>query len=312
MGTKLKTLFSINTLSLLSLFCLLLVHYKISFTENGTKKLQKFYFFKPVADTLLKIGIDTELVFLLINDNNTFFNEKYIKLNVLPSSKFTIQKKEINISTLRRLLLFISSNYNLLLDVEKKFNVPKEVITAILWTETQFGNILGTHHIPSVFLSIAIAPYIFWQNSFQFSAKKQTDLTFYNEADSITNKIFERIKEKSERAIIELSALLDMKKVGIEIQSLYGSYAGAFGIPQFLPSSYINFGYDGDRNGKVDLFSLPDAIFSVANFLKKNGWENHSIEKKKSALFAYNRSQSYVNYILELSSRIKNKKSYNK
>ncbi len=53
-----------------------------------------------------------------------------------------------------------------------------------------------------------------------------------------------------------------------------GSYAGAIGLGQFMPSSWTAFAVDGDADGIVDLFhSRRDAIFSVANFLKVHGWE---------------------------------------
>ena len=55
--------------------------------------------------------------------------------------------------------------------------------------------------------------------------------------------------------------------------SVRGSYAGAIGIPQFMPSSTRRFAVDFDGNGKVDLRrSAPDAIGSVANFLREHGW----------------------------------------
>jgi membrane-bound lytic murein transglycosylase B len=56
--------------------------------------------------------------------------------------------------------------------------------------------------------------------------------------------------------------------------SFKGSYAGALGLPQFLPGSVRRFAVDGDRDGRIDLATSPaDAIASVANFLKEHGWE---------------------------------------
>lgn len=61
---------------------------------------------------------------------------------------------------------------------------------------------------------------------------------------------------------------------GIDVFAVRGSYAGAIGIPQFMPGSYLRFAVDFDGDGAVDLrASAADAIGSVANFLKQHGWQ---------------------------------------
>jgi membrane-bound lytic murein transglycosylase B len=61
---------------------------------------------------------------------------------------------------------------------------------------------------------------------------------------------------------------------GTNIFALRGSWAGAIGIPQFMPGSYMKFAVDFDGDGQVDLSGTPaDAIGSVANFLKQHGWK---------------------------------------
>lgn len=52
-----------------------------------------------------------------------------------------------------------------------------------------------------------------------------------------------------------------------------GSYAGALGIAQFMPSNALSLAKDGDMDGKIDLFDHPDAIHSIANYLKQHGWK---------------------------------------
>ena len=65
------------------------------------------------------------------------------------------------------------------------------------------------------------------------------------------------------------------KENGFDVTTLKGSYAGAMGWGQFMPSSYRDYAVDGDGDGKVDLFNNLDDVFaSVANyFVKKGGWE---------------------------------------
>ncbi|HPU23830.1 MAG TPA: lytic transglycosylase domain-containing protein, partial [Candidatus Kapabacteria bacterium] len=85
----------------------------------------------------------------------------------------------------------------------------------------------------------------------------------------------------------------------IPIGDIYGSWAGAFGIPQFLPSSYVKYAIDGNNDGVVDLFNLSDAVFSVANYLKSHGWGEMLSEQRK-AIFAYNNSTAYVDAVMKL------------
>ena len=70
------------------------------------------------------------------------------------------------------------------------------------------------------------------------------------------------------------SFLLFARDAGIDLLATRGSYAGAIGIPQFMPGSYRRFALDYDHDGQRDLSgSAADAIGSVANFLKEHGWE---------------------------------------
>ena len=65
-----------------------------------------------------------------------------------------------------------------------------------------------------------------------------------------------------------------MREQNIAIETVRGSYAGAMGAPQFIPSSYRNFAIDGDGDGLIDLFeNWDDIVMSVANYLKVNGWQ---------------------------------------
>jgi membrane-bound lytic murein transglycosylase B len=69
------------------------------------------------------------------------------------------------------------------------------------------------------------------------------------------------------------SALLILDRGDIELAKMKGSWAGAMGQPQFMPSSYLKFAEDFDHDGKRDIWaSVPDVFASVANYLNRNGW----------------------------------------
>jgi membrane-bound lytic murein transglycosylase B len=117
------------------------------------------------------------------------------------------------------------------------------------------------------------------------------------------------VSRKSKWAYEELKAYLTYAvHNGIDPFGLHGSYAGAFGFAQFLPSNVLRYGRDGDGDGKVDLFHHPDAIESIAYFLKAHGWaQNMSRQDAHKVLFAYNRSIYYVNTILSVADKLKEK-----
>ena len=82
-----------------------------------------------------------------------------------------------------------------------------------------------------------------------------------------------------------------------------GSPFGAFGLCQFVPSSVLRFGIDYDRNGKIDLFTLEDALASMANYLVKNGWHRGmSKEEALRCILTYNHSRPYAKTIIEVAS----------
>ena len=94
------------------------------------------------------------------------------------------------------------------------------------------------------------------------------------------------------------------RNMGLHPLELRGSSAGAIGLPQFLPGNVRRFGRDADRNGSVDLFSAPDAIYSVGSFLNSYGWNRKnppSTREMREILYHYNRSEPYVSTAIALS-----------
>ena len=72
-----------------------------------------------------------------------------------------------------------------------------------------------------------------------------------------------------------------------------------------MPSNILKLGVDGDKNGKVDLFTHADAILSVANYLHHHGWKpGMGPADAKKVLFAYNHSSYYVDILMKLSQKL--------
>ena len=135
---------------------------------------------------------------------------------------------------------FIKKNIDTLERAEKEFGVPKEIITAILGVETNFGNNMGGYRVID-------------------------SLTTLGFDDPRRSKFF-----RSE--LIQLFLLT--RENDLDILKIKGSYAGAMGYSQFISSSYRAYAIDYDGDGYVDLFnSIDDAIGSIANYLKRHGWK---------------------------------------
>lgn len=119
------------------------------------------------------------------------------------------------------------------------YGVPEEIIVAIIGVETRYGQNRGSYRVLDALSTLA------------FDYPPRSDF-FYKEL----------------RQFVILT-----RETGIDATSVKGSYAGAMGYPQFIPSSYRNFAVDFDKNGTIDLVSSPtDAIGSVANYFKVHGW----------------------------------------
>lgn len=277
---------------------------KSSFSNQNYTALENQKVFKNVLDRLLIEGVDTNFIFVLISNSKTQFNEKYVKINVTGYLSPTDYSHFYNQNSIYKAKEFIRDNFAILEKAEKKYNVSKEVITSILWIETKFGTYLGTHHLLSVYLSTAMCN----EPEYIELNKKEIELKFPNDkekVDSLSNILYIRSNKKANWALNELLALEKLhSKHNIQVGDLYGSWAGAFGICQFLPSSYLKYAVDGNDDGIVDLYNTSDAIFSVANYLNKNGWSLREQDQRK-AVFAYNNSKAYVEAVLQLASMIK-------
>ena len=272
-------------------------------TNSDTKKYGKEVF-APVIDSLLKRGVDKEYIMKLVNSEKTAFNDKYVKINVTGYLKSSDHSHNYSSKSVEKSKEFLKNNDSLLKAAAKKYEVSKEVIVAILWVETKFGTYVGNNHLPSVFLSTALVN----EPKFVQLNINEIDSTKYSKAEykKLVDKIKQRSIKKSNWALEELIAMYEIEKQNrLNFDIIYGSWAGAFGFSQFLPSSYNKWAVDGNNDNIINLFEVEDAVHSVANYLKVHGWDNNNQEKQRKAVFAYNNSTSYVNSVLKLAEKIK-------
>ena len=135
---------------------------------------------------------------------------------------------------------FINDNLQTLERAQEEFGVPKEVITAILGVETDYGKVMGKYRVIDSLATLGFD-------------------------DPRRSKFF-----RSE--LIQFFILT--RENNLDILETKGSYAGAMGYGQFISSSYRAYAIDYDGDEYVDLFnSVDDAIGSIANYLKRHGWK---------------------------------------
>lgn len=135
---------------------------------------------------------------------------------------------------------FWRANGELLAEVEERFGVATEVVVAIVGVETRFGMVTGGYRVLDALATLG----------------------FY-------------YPRRAEFFSSELAHYLRLgDEEGLPLTDVKGSYAGAMGLGQFMPSSYRAYAVDFDGSGRRDLWrSLPDVLGSVANYLAAHGWE---------------------------------------
>ncbi|MBX3044089.1 MAG: lytic murein transglycosylase [Candidatus Kapabacteria bacterium] len=279
----------------------------ISFSSDiKLNESSKKEFFKPVVEKLTERGVATEFIDKIIEYENTEFSDRFVKINVTGYLNKADYSSHYNKTSVNKTKQFLKSNINLLELAEIKYNVPKEVIASVLWVETRHGSYLGNSHVASVYLSTAMCsePQYIEMNIKNLHDKFKGSK---DELAQLETRIYERSEKKSNWAIDQLVALEKIEKISpVHPLDLKGSWAGAFGISQFIPTSYVSWAVDGDGDGEINLYHLPDAIFSVANYLKSNGW-GISEEEMRAAVFHYNNSSAYVDAVLKLADFITDK-----
>jgi len=232
-----------------------------------------------------------------------FYDQRLQKYKMVVSRNIYNQEDKRNYANFltpystRKAYRFSRKWRTLLARAQKKFGVDKEVIVAILLVETGLGSTFGQYPTLSVYTSMVTA-----HHQFQRQQRKPKKLETQEE------KYFrERLAYKANWARKELKSLLTLgKEKRLNIFSLKGSFSGAFGLPQFLPSSYQQWGKDYDNDGTINLFWVPDAVYSTANYLQKHGWTRGLHRKSnRKAVWEYNHSDIYVDTVLTVASNVK-------
>lgn len=256
-------------------------------------------FFGPLQQRLIKDGFAPGFVRQVYQSNPVPLFETVASTLRIRESKLNYNQF-LQPAAMARARQFVVGYSGALSDAEKEYGVNRYVIVAILSVETRFGSYTG--YTPTVDILSTFA--VMDRKSYRdvvWGLLPAKDRTRWGR-DAFDQKLLKR----SQWAYKELCALLTWADGrASKIRAFKGSLMGAIGWPQFLPSSLVRHGADGNGDGRVDLFEPTDAIVSVARYLSAYGWTTagNRAEKEK-VIYAYNHSRPYVDTILGIADRL--------
>ena len=177
----------------------------------------------------------------------------------------------MSIESIRRGKETIALNYDFLQELEAKYGAPKEVLVSIFRIETNLGNNTGRYIVFNSLLTWTVS------NTRRWKWAQQELLTF----------------------------LIICRNLSLDPFDIPGSTHGAFGLTQFIPTSYLIFAVAAKDGEYPDLFNFRDAITCTAYYLQKCGWDPKNEKKQRRSVYAYNWSTSYVNSVFKYAKTIK-------
>ena len=227
-------------MKLIKYFLIIMIFsFSVSYADNDINFQKWKINFKKVA---LQNGISEETF------DNVLANIKFLP-NVIKYDRYqpefyedtkTYISKRTSSKKVSKGLKFYEKNFDLINAIENNYNIEKELLLSLMGIETNFGTYVGKMDILSSLATLSFD---------------------------------ERRSEFFSNELLILLRLIENKHV--DHTKLYGSWAGAFGFFQFMPSTMKNYAIDYDNNDYIDLKNNNDAYASAANYLNKIGWKKN-------------------------------------
>ena len=256
-------------------------------------------YFSSVRRQLMKDGFEPERIKQLYGDPRISFETRGVSMYFVHSEGKLNYDQFLDPSMIRKAKSYMLAHDRPLGLAEQDFGVDRQVITAILLVETKLGSYVGNRLVINTFSTMASLSDQHVRDALWNAIKGKT---------SLSKAAFEaKALKKSSWAYGELKAfLIYTERHDIDPLTVKGSYAGALGYCQFLPSNILKLGRDGSGDGQLDLFDHADAIMSVASYLKHHGWQPGIPDQKAArVVYSYNHSQYYVDTVLKIAKELK-------
>jgi len=256
-------------------------------------------YYQSLQERLIADGFDAAAIRELYARPEVKFETKGISVYFVHRESKVHYERYTDQLHIEKARVYLQQHWAAFADAESVYGVDPEVITAIILVETQLGTLLGSRSVLNTLSTMAALSDPKVRNLLWRKIKNTPDLT---------RAVFDKkAARKSKWAYRELMAFLrHARSQGFDPAEIKGSFAGAMGIAQFMPSNIDTLGKDGNKDGKINLFDDADAIASIAFYLKEHGWQP-GIERSKAAkvIYHYNHSNEYVDAILSVTERLK-------
>jgi len=251
-------------------------------------------YFNSLQSRLADDGFDRKAIEKLYSEKDVSFDTKGVSLYFVHNEGKLNYDQFLEDSNIRNAKAYMEAHKAEFAAAEKAFGVDGKVIAAIMLVETKLGNYVGNRLVFNTLSTMASLADQDVRNMLWARISRTTRLS--------REEFDEKAEKKSGWAYNELKAFLTYAgKESINPLGIVGSYAGAMGLCQFMPSNISTLAKDGNSDGRIDLFEPADAIMSIASYLSNYGWYA-GIDAKSAynVVYHYNHSSYYVNTILKI------------
>ncbi len=261
--------------------------------------VDNFNYFASLQKRLIDDGFDKVVIRQIYSRPEVIFETKGISIYFVHHESKVRYEQYTDKLLIKRARKYMKNYEGHFADAESLYGVEPEVVTAIILIESQFGKLLGNRSIINTLSTMAS---LFDPDVRELLWQKISDTPELDRA-----KFEEKADGKAKWAYRELKAFLNhVNREGYDPVGINGSFAGAMGISQFMPSNIPELAKDGNGDGRIDLFNHADAIASIAYFLKRHGWRP-GIDRAKAekVIHHYNHSERYVAAVLKIAETLK-------
>ena len=242
-------------------------------------------------------GVDRKVVARLRRSGSFKVDTGIVAKNLKQSEYKAAYERFLAPASVKKATAFLRENRTWLDEVTSGYGVGPEVVVAIFLVESDLGRYPGRYPLLKVFSSLALC-----------DRKEYVDQVYRKLKPAYPKLDYawlqRRARKKAAWGYRQLVALVKLAD-RLEVEKVRGSWAGAFGICQFIPTSCLTYAVDGSGDGRIDLYDFEDAAASVANYLKINGWRPGLDRKaREKVVWSYNHSKLYCATVVELTRRL--------